>query len=88
MKLRWLSSGFLPRVVWCKFTDVLEVLTASIIRVMMMEAGALMMAVGTRNIHELLPDYTGQQRRRHFTVRRENLKSRIKSVFYHERFLC
>jgi hypothetical protein len=29
---RWLSSGFLSRVVWQKFTDVSEVLPASIIR--------------------------------------------------------
>jgi hypothetical protein len=27
--LRWLSSGLLRRVVWWKFTDVLEVLAAS-----------------------------------------------------------
>jgi hypothetical protein len=30
----WLSSGLLRRLVWYKFTDVLEVLAASIIRVM------------------------------------------------------
>jgi hypothetical protein len=29
---RWLSAGLLPRAVWQKFTDVSEVLTASIIR--------------------------------------------------------
>jgi hypothetical protein len=29
---RWLSSGLLRRVVWLKFTDVSEVLAASIIR--------------------------------------------------------
>jgi hypothetical protein len=32
--LRWLSSGLLRRVVWQKFTDVAEVLAASIIRAM------------------------------------------------------
>jgi hypothetical protein len=31
---RWLSSGMLRRVVWWKFTDVLELLPASIIREM------------------------------------------------------
>jgi hypothetical protein len=31
---RWLSSGLLRRVIWYKFTDVSEVLTASIIRAM------------------------------------------------------
>jgi hypothetical protein len=32
--LRWMSSGLLRRAVWQKFTDVSEVLAASIIRVM------------------------------------------------------
>jgi hypothetical protein len=32
--LRWLSSGMLHRVVWQKLTNISEVLTASIIRVM------------------------------------------------------
>jgi hypothetical protein len=31
---RWLSSGLLRRVVWCKFTDVSEVLAASFIKAM------------------------------------------------------
>jgi hypothetical protein len=31
---RWLSSGSQHRVNWNKFTDVSEILTASIIRVM------------------------------------------------------
>jgi hypothetical protein len=37
MKSRWLSSGLLRRVVWQKFTDVSEVLSACTIKAMMME---------------------------------------------------
>jgi hypothetical protein len=73
---RWLSSGMLQCVVCYKFTDVSEVLTASIIRVMI----ALMMeALNTSetydhldnrgskhlwNVSKLLPDYTAQHPRR------------------------
>jgi hypothetical protein len=35
---RWLSSGFLRHVVWYKSTEVSEVLAASIISALMMEA--------------------------------------------------
>jgi hypothetical protein len=37
---RWRSSGLLRRVVWYKFTDVSEVLAASIIIALMMEAAS------------------------------------------------
>jgi hypothetical protein len=57
---RWLSSGMLRRVVWQKFTNVSEVLAASIIRAMCDDWGSKHIW----NVSKHIPDYMAQQLRR------------------------
>jgi hypothetical protein len=70
----------LYHVVWYKFTDVSELLTAPVIRVLMMEAASTSETSVNfkhlRNIGKLLPDYTTTQKTTIFilaTMRTSNL---------------
>jgi hypothetical protein len=86
---RWLSSGLYRRVVWYKFSDISEVLPASIIRVTHRpnDRGSQYL----RNVCKLLPDQTARKTASHFHTRRtENLFVRVMSKFrtvYLQRFI-
>jgi hypothetical protein len=72
--IRWLSSGLLRCVVWYKYTDVSEVLTASIIRaiVLLMEAARTSETSG--NVYQTTRRKSPENSHLH-TRRRKNLKS-------------
>jgi hypothetical protein len=74
MNWRWLYSGLLRRVFWQKFTDVSEVLPASIIR-----AIALMMEAASTSQTSVNSYQTTTQKTVIFILAgRENLKFKIR----------
>jgi hypothetical protein len=76
---RWLSSGLLRRAIWLTFTDVSEVLAASIIRALMMEAAST--SEKSVNFNQTTLRNNPEDSHLH-TRRRENLKfHRIYSSF-------